>query len=118
MIIRDPIEDLTKNQIPLRKNAKFDKSTNKTLNQTKSKLNQINQVLDDLREKKTTIETNLIDVIYNNSENPESIRGKKLLAKAQNKYDQIKQESLGRLFSPREKNNIRFNFERTRYEEN
>ncbi|RNA10971.1 X-ray radiation resistance-associated 1-like [Brachionus plicatilis] len=111
--IRDPVEDLSKTQIPIRKNIKFDKLTKKPLNEPTNKLTQINQVLDDLREQNATIETNLIDMVYN-EKNPEFFRAKKMLDRAQKKYDQIKQESLGRLFSPREKNNIRFNFERTR----
>lgn len=122
--IRDPIEDLTKKQMPLRKNAKNEKYSNKANKHTLNKLTQINQVLDSLREQNTTIETNLADIVCNDK-NPEFFRAKKMLNKAQKKYDQIKQESLGCLFSPREKNTIRFNFERTRtdlndknYEEN
>lgn len=111
--IRDPIEDLTKKQMPLRKNVKNEKFSNKSNKQTLNKLTQINQVLDSLREKNTAVETNLVDVVGNET-NAEFSRAKKMLDKAQKKYDQIKQESLGCLFSPREKNSIRFNFERTR----
>ncbi|CAF0977868.1 unnamed protein product [Brachionus calyciflorus] len=113
-IIRDPMKDLTKQQVPLRKSVKIEKLPNRPINPTTNKLTQVNEVLDSLRERKNIKETNLTDAIIKNENDQEFLRAKKMLDKAQKKYEQIKQESLGRLFSPKAKNNIRFNFERVK----
>lgn len=111
-IVRDPVKDLNKPQAPLRKNVKIDKLPNKPIQTVPNKLTQVNQVLDTLKDRKNIKETNLTDAIKINESNQEYLRAKRMLDKAQKKYEQIKQESLGRLFSPKVKNNLRFNFER------
>ena len=108
------MKDLTKQQVPLRKSVKIEKLPNRPINPATNKLTQVNEVLDSLRERKNIKETNLTDAIIKNESDQEFLRAKKMLDKAQKKYEQIKQESLGRLFSPKVKNNIRFNFERVK----
>lgn len=91
LVFRDPNNQLDKPQVPFRTTLK-DKAEKPEKSNTK--INQINEILDSLKEKKTVSEMNLADALKKIDDKNQYEKAKNLFDKAQRKYEEVKRESL------------------------
>ena len=75
--------------------------TKQKSSKVQSKLTQVNEILDTLRDRKIVKETNLKEALSKTDDKLDVEKSKRLLEKTQKKYEEIKRESLKLFNAPR-----------------